>query len=179
MTKLVGGIIIGVLLSVAQLVAAQPCPPGCTCAPPVCAPPPLLFECEGGTQPHFLLALTDGLTESQHPASFNVNGLAGTTSFGNSGVFSFFIGTSKASTKYDTAAGGECVGTSGVSYVGFPTFVVVDGRALQVSGRNPLYCREPTRDLICFTVKGQVGPPFPAGLSCAPTHAVAVCGVVS
>ena len=169
--------VLGIILSlfVASLAFAQACPPGCTCT---CEQDLLGYECAGGGQPHMVLGDNDGLTEQHQPASFSVSGASGSTVIGGTTI-AFQIGTSNSATKFVTDAGGECVGTSGVKYPGgFPALLVVSGRALQVSGRNPLYCHEPTRDLICFSVKGQVGPPFPTTLQCTPDRVELACGTV-
>jgi hypothetical protein len=150
---------------------SQVCPP--------CEQDLLGYECSGGGQPHMVLGDNDGLTEARHAATFSVAGTSGSTTIGNVTI-SFVIGSSNTTTKFVTDGGGECVGTSGVQYPGgFPPIAAVAGRALTLSGRNPLYCHEPTRDLICFSVKGQVGPPFPLTLQCAPDRIELACGVVS
>ena len=101
--------------------------------------------------------------------------------------FGFTIGTSTSSARFQIidstlAVIGQCVGTAGDSYtIGFPLLVSDQGRALQASGRNPLYCREGgslNRDLLCFQVKGQVGPPFQAQQLCDPDRVEYICGVV-
>ena len=56
---------------------------------------------------------------------------------------------------------------------------VVQGRALMLLMSNPFFCREPTRDIICFQVTGQVRAPFPPNLACTPDRVEYACGLVS
>jgi hypothetical protein len=168
--------IITLCLLGAGLANAQTCPPGCVCA---CTTDLLLYECANGDG-DFVLGDDNLFTAvSGVTASFTVSGLAGQTTIG-SATIPFVIGSSESRVRFTYPNSGECVGTSGVGYPdGFPAMLAVQGRALQMSKRNPLYCRDATRDLICFQVKGQVGPPFPKDLTCTPDRVEYACGVVS
>lgn len=181
-------VLLGSLL-VAQVASAQICNPVCASQPAQCcgiqADTFLAEECTGVTSAVVHFVVTDGTAwlDLRLPATFDVSGLSGSIQLGNSGVFGFTIGTSFASARFQIVDStltvvGQCVGTSGNTYSGFQKMVVADNRALSVSGRNPLFCREPTRDLLCFQVKGQVGPPFQAHELCDPDRVEYACGVV-
>jgi hypothetical protein len=154
------------------------------CAPQFCqAPPPdlLVYECTGGGQPHFVIGDGTLLTEvTGQTASFSVAGLLVHTTIGNTVFAPFTIGTSEKRVRFTTSNGGECVEVKGLSGFINPSPIVVSGRALNVL-KKAFFCREPARDLICFSVKGQVtGSPIPfPPLSCVPDRVEAACGVVS
>lgn len=158
---------------------------------PVCADQPqeccmvaegglLGLECSGKAQPHFILTDGDELTEvSGLNASFSVAGLTVHTEIGNTTFAPFTIGSSEKRVRFTTSNGGECVQVSNLNGFVNPSPIVVQGRALSILKTGAFFCREPQRDLICFGVKGQVGPPFPNNLSCTPDRVEFACGVVS
>jgi hypothetical protein len=115
------------------------------------------------------------------PANFSVAGLTvNSLTIGNATLAPppFTIGTSADSARFTTSDGGQCVGVGNFSGLVLPNPIVVGSRALTLSKSNPFFCRSPTRDLICFQVKGQVGPPFPA-LACTPDRVEYACGIPS
>jgi len=160
----------------------------------VCPPPPILAEeCTGVTSNivHFVLpAAGIGWVDHRTPATFSVAGTTGTVTLGDvmPKTFGFHIGSSTTSARFqviDTSLAiiGQCVTTAGNTYTGLPALISEDGRALTVSGRNPLYCRyTPTggtqTDLLCFAVKGDVGGPFTSGPLCQADRIEYACGVV-
>ena len=157
---------------------------------PVCANQPkeccqvegglLGYECSGGGQPHFIIGDGDELTEvSGLNASFSVAGLTVHTTIGNTTFAPFKIGSSEKRVRFTTSDGGECVQVANLSGFVNPSPIVVEGRALTILKTGAFFCREPQRDLICFPVKGQVGPPFPTNLSCTPDRVEFACGLVS
>jgi len=151
--------------------AAQTCP---------CPPDDLLaYECTNKVPVHDVLSDGTKLTSSQHAAGFSA--MSGSTTIGTS-TFSLVVSSSNTNTRFDTSDGGACIGFS-ASYVGFPTLVTVmdstGSRALQLTKSNPLYCHTPTRDFVCFLVKGQAGQPFPTTLGCVPDRVSYACGLVS
>jgi len=188
------------LLLVGRLAHAQTCNPACASQPPQCCgvapPPPILAEqCTGATSDvvHFVLPGTGtGWVDLRTPALFSVAGLSGTTTLGDvmPVTFQFTIGTSSASARFQVLEGttrniiGQCVTTGGNRYTGLPPLISAQGRALQVTGRNPLWCRYTptatgtTTDILCFAVKGQVGAPFVAQELCDPDRVEYACGVV-
>jgi hypothetical protein len=114
------------------------------------------------------------------PASFSVAGLTvSNLKIGNATFAPFTIGDSNTNARFTTSLGGQCVGVS--NFKGFvnPGAFVVDGRALMLLKTNPFFCREPTRDIICFQVTGQVRAPFPTNLACTPDRVEYACGLVS
>jgi hypothetical protein len=144
----------------------------------------LVYEC-ASKPPDFVLA--DGaaidLTDANKvPASFSVAGLVVNNLVIGNGTFApppFTIGSSNKTARFTTSDGGQCVGVSNFQGLVVPSPIIVAGRALTVSKSNPFFCRTPTRgDVLCFQVKGQVGPPFPA-LSCMPDRVEYACGTVS
>jgi len=161
---------------------AQVCPPpGCTL---VCQQGGLLgYECGGSGQPHFVISdgvQIDQLTEvSGVNASFSVAGLTVHTTIGNTTFAPFTIGTSETRVRFTTSLGGECVQIKNLSGFVNPSPIIVDMRALDVLRTGAFFCREPARDLVCFPVKGQVGPPFPTNLGCTPDRVEFACGRVS
>src|SRR5262245_4482825 len=157
---------------VAGTVRAQNvCNPVCAGQPPECCTPPvslLEFECSGGAQPHFVLGDGDLLTEvSGQTASFSVAGLLVHTKIGTATLVALTIGTSERRVRYTTSNGGECVQVKNLQGFVNPSPIVDSGRALTLLKTGAFFCREPNRDIICFPVKGQVGPPFPS-LPCSP-----------
>jgi hypothetical protein len=112
------------------------------------------------------------------PANFSVAGLTvNSVTIGNATFGPFTIGSSNNSARFTTSDGGQCVGVSNFSGLVLPNPIVVQTRALTMSKSNPFFCRSPARDIICFQVKGQVGPPFPA-LACNPDRVEYACGIV-
>jgi len=182
------------------LARAQTCNPVCSSQPPQCcglAPPPpfLAEECTTDTSVHFVLpgSGTGWQIVKNTPAGFDVSGQTFTTTIGSpiGHTFTFTIGDSNAFARFNVieastlSAIGKCVGTSGVDYsIKFPLLLSQQGRALQASGRNPLFCRyTPTggvqTQIICFQVKGDVGGPFEADQLCAADRVEYACGIVS
>ena len=199
-TRLVGLILLGT-----GIARAQVCNPVCAtqphqCCAPVSADTFLAEECTGATSEtvHFVLPGTGtGWVDQRAPATFTVDGLSGTVTLGTppiQAMFQFTIGTSDASARFQVLEAatlsiiGQCVGTTGTTYVGLPKVVDFESppgfiRTLVVSGRNPLFCRyTPTggvqTDLLCLSVKGDVGAPFVAQALCDPDRVEFVCGVV-
>src|SRR5215471_15733191 len=153
----------------------------------------LAEECTGATSNivHFVLpAAGIGWVDHRLPATFSVAGTSGTVTLGDvmPKTFGFHIGSSTTSARFqviDTSLAiiGQCVTTAGNTYTGLPALISEDGRALTVSGRNPLYCRyTPTggtqTDLLCFAVKGDVGGPFASGPLCQADRIEYACGTV-
>jgi hypothetical protein len=173
---------------------AQVCNPVCASQPPQCcgiqSDTFLAEECTGVTSDlvHFVVTDGTGWIDLRAPATFDVSGTSGTTTLGDVMpiTFGFTIGKSTMSARFQIVDAsltpiGQCVGTAGDTYTGLPQLISEQGRALQVSGRNPLYCREGgalNRDLLCFQVKGEVGPPFQAQQLCSPDRVEYACGVV-
>jgi hypothetical protein len=162
---------------------------------PVCAEQPveccggggqLVYECSK-KPPDFVL--NDGVEDDLFSvkgvtASFSVAGLVVTNLKIGNGTFappSFTIGSSNTSVRFTTSLGGECVGVSNFKGLVVPSPITVGNppRALTVSKSNTFFCREPGRDVICFQVKGQVGPPFPTNLACTPDRVEYACGTVN
>lgn len=159
------------------------------CPVTACQPPPrdlLVYQCEGGGQPHFVIddgTIGDGtlLTEVKGmTATFSVAGLLVQTTIGNTVFDPFTIGTSEKRVRFTTSNGGECVEVKGLSGFNNPSPIVVSGRALSIL-KKAFFCREPGRDFICFSVKGQVtGSPVPfPPLACTPDRVEAACGLVN
>ncbi len=141
----------------------------------------LVYECSGGGQPHFIIGDGTTLTEvSGVNASFSVAGLTVHTTIGGVVFDPFTIGTSEQRVRFTTSNGGECVEVKNLNGFDNPSPIVVQGRALNVL-KKAFFCREPGRDLICFSVKGQVtGDPIPfPPLSCTPDRVEYACGLVS
>jgi hypothetical protein len=142
----------------------------------------LVYECSQKAEPPF--ALADGaqinLTTPGGPASFSVAGkTVNNLVIGNATFPPFTIGSSANNARFATSDGGQCVAVGNFSGFVNPGPIVVEGRALTLSKSNPFYCRTPTRgDVICFQVKGQVGPPFPALTNCTPDRVEYACGTV-
>ena len=162
--------------------AQNMCNPVCANQPKECCQADqgglLGFECSGHVQPHFILSDGDAFTEvSGLNASFSVAGLTVHTTIGNTTFAPFTIGSSETRVRFTTSNGGECVQVSNLKGFVNPSPIVVDGRALTILKTGSFFCREPQRDLICFPVKGQVGPPFPA-LACNPDRVEYACGIV-
>lgn len=190
------------LTSTAQLAWGQGvCNPDCANQPTKCCAQPeadtfLAEECTSASSTatglHFVLIDETGqkqfgLVEESMPAQFTVTGQTVTTALGNSGSFSVTIGESVQTARFQVVDAinplhfvGQCVTTKGDSFAGlvFPAMLVVQNRALLVSGRNPFYCKTGSVDLLCFQVKGQVGGPFVAGELCAPDRVEYACGEV-
>lgn len=156
----------------------------CSACPPqdcIQAEDLLQYECQGSSQPHFVLGDGTLLTEVKGvTASFSVAGLAVQTTIGGVTFDPFTIGSSEDRVRYTTSNGGECVEVKGLSGFNNPSPIVVSGRALNVL-KKAFFCREPGRDLICFQVKGQVtGNPIPfPPLACNPDRVEAACGLVN
>jgi hypothetical protein len=160
------------------------------CPPQFCSPPApnlLVYECEGGAEPHFVLG--DGtllITSSGVNASFSVAGLTVHTTIGNKTFDPFTIGSSANRIRFTTSNGGECVAVKNFSGYNDPSPIVVTEagtgtmRALDVLQKGTFYCREPGRDFICFQVKGDVKGPFPP-LACTgdADRIEYACGLVS
>jgi len=162
---------------------AQVCNPVCADQPKECCQVDegglLGFECSGKTQPHFVLSDGDELTEvSGQNASFSAAGITVHTEIGNTTFAPFTIGSSEKRVRFTTSNSGECVQVSNLAGFVNPSPIVVQGRALTILKTGAFFCHEPQRDLICFPVKGQVGPPFP-NLSCTPDRVEFACGLVS
>jgi hypothetical protein len=141
----------------------------------------LVYECQGGDQPHFTIGDGTLLTEVKGVnASFSVAGLTVQTTIGGVAFDPFTIGTSESRVRYTTSNGGECVEVKNLVGFNNPSPIVVSGRALNII-KKAFFCREPGRDIICFQVKGQVtGDPIPfPPLSCVPDRVEAACGLVS
>lgn len=193
---------LALLVSLAGMGRAQVCLPECASQPSKCCAQPeadtfLMEECTSAsskaTELHFVLvnetgAIQFGLVEESGPATFSVSGETHTTTLGNSGPFTFTVGTSLGTARFQVVDAihplhvvGQCVGTRGNAYsIPFPAFLVVQGRALLVSGRNPFYCKTGVGpDLLCLQVKGQVSGPFQAGELCDPDRVEYACGLVS
>jgi hypothetical protein len=183
----------------AGLAAAQVCNPVCANQPAACCSGVqsdtfLAEECTGTTSDliHFVLPGTGtGWVDLREPATFDVSGVAGSVTLGDvmPKTFQFVIGKSFASARFQVLEGatlsiiGQCVGTSGNTYTGLPTLISQQGRALQVSGRNPFWCRYTptglsTVNLLCFSVKGDVGEPFSSGELCDADRVEYACGTV-
>jgi len=124
-------------------------------------------------------------------ATFDVSGVSGTTTLGDvmPVTFQFTIGKSFASARFQVLDGaslsivGQCVGTSGNTYNVLPPLISQQGRALEVSGRNPFWCRytppgATEQNLLCFSVKGQVRGPFQSGQLCDADRVEYACGIV-
>jgi hypothetical protein len=191
-------VLLGVLV-VAGRVWGQTCNPVCATQPAPCCQQPvadtfLAEECTGVTSDlvHFVVPGTGtGWVDLRLPATFDVSGLTGTVTLGDvmPHTVTFQIGKSFASARFqviDTtlAVVGQCVGTAGNTYTGLPSLISQEGRALSVSGRNPLFCRfTPTggvqTDLLCFSVKGDVSGPFQSGQLCEADRVEYACGVVA
>ena len=168
--------------------AQQMCNPVCATQPPECCNQPqggdLLYECSVQTAPpDFVISdgVEDDLTSVKGvTASFSVAGLTvSNLKIGNATFAPFTIGDSNSNVRFTTSMGGQCVGVS--NFKGFvkPGPFVVQGRALMLLMSNPFFCREPTRDIICFQVTGQVRAPFPPNLACTPDRVEYACGLVS
>ena len=164
----------------------QTCNPVCATQPVECCNQPgggdLLYECSKAP-PDFVISdgVEDDLTSVKGvTASFSVAGLTvSNLKIGNATFAPFTIGVSNTNVRFTTSLGGQCVGVS--NFKGFvnPGAFVVDGRALMLLKTNPFFCREPTRDIICFQVTGQVRAPFPTNLACTPDRVEYACGLVS
>lgn len=154
------------------------------CPPEACQNIPadlLVYQCEGGGQPHFVIGDGTSLTDVKGvDASFSVAGLLVQTTIGNTVFDPFTIGTSEKRVRFTTSNGGECVEVKGLSGFNNPSPIVVSGRALSIL-KKAFFCREPGRDFICFSVKGQVtGSPVPfPPLACTPDRVEAACGLVN
>src|SRR5262249_49776033 len=140
----------------------------------------LVYECATATRPpDFVISdkespggsLEVDLTAAKGvPANFSVAGnTVSNLVIGNATFAPFKIGSSASSARFTTSDGGQCVAVSNLTGFVIPGPIVVANRALTLSKSNPFYCRSPApaRDIICFQVKGQVGPPFPT-LACTP-----------
>ena len=170
--------------------AQQMCNPVCATQPPECCNQPqggdLLYECSVQTAPPDFV-ISDGVNPEDDltavhgvTASFSVAGLTvSNLKIGNATFAPFTIGDSNSNVRFTTSMGGQCVGVS--NFKGFvkPGPFVVQGRALMLLMSNPFFCREPTRDIICFQVTGQVRAPFPTNLACTPDRVEYACGLVS
>ena len=164
----------------------QVCNPVCATQPLECCNQPhggdLLYEC-AKMPPAFVISdgAEDDLTSVKGvTASFSVAGLTvSNLKIGNATFAPFTIGDSNTNVRFTTSMGGQCVGVS--NFKGFvkPGPFVVQGRALMLLMSNPFFCREPTRDIICFQVTGQVRAPFPPNLACTPDRVEYACGLVS
>jgi len=180
----------------ASLARAQ-CNPVCASQPAACcgiqSDTFLAEECTGATSSliHFVVPGANiGWVDLRSPATFDVSGTSGSVTLGDvmPVTFQFTIGDSAQNARFQIIDAtlsviGQCVATSGNSYSGLPSLISQQGRALQVSGRNPLYCRftpagKSTTDLLCFGVKGQVGGPFQSGQMCDADRVEFVCGSV-
>src|SRR5262245_50308028 len=176
--------------------AQQMCPSPNVCAglPAVCCQGQgglLLYECSTDTRPpDFVISDKESngtfeldLTAAKGvPANFSVAGVTvSNLIIGNATFAPFKIGSSASSARFTTSDGGQCVAVGNLSGFVIPGPIVVANRALTLSKSNPFYCRSPApaRDLICFQVKGQVGPPFPTGLACTPDRVEYACGFAS
>ena len=173
------------ILLAGTALAQQMCNPACATQPPDCCNlggGDLVFEC-ANRPPDFVIsdAAQDLLTAVKGvTASFSVAGLTvSNLKIGNATFAPFTIGVSNTNVRFTTSLGGQCVGVS--NFKGFvnPGAFVVDGRALMLLKSNPFFCREPTRDIICFQVTGQVRAPFPTNLACTPDRVEYACGLVS
>jgi hypothetical protein len=180
--------------------AQQMCPDPNTCGgcglPAVCCQAEggqLLYECSTPTRPPDFI-INDGTEDDLTAvtgltASFSVAGLVVNNLKIGNGTFApppFTIGSSNKSVRFTTSFGGECVGVGNFQGLVVPSPITVNGRALTVGKTNPFFCHEPTaptppgpRDVLCFQVKGQVGPPFPTNLACTPDRVEYACGVVN
>ena len=152
----------------------------------------LLYECSASSRPpDFVISDKESggsieidLTAVKGvPANFSVAGnTVNSLTIGNATIAppAFTIGSSASSARFTTNDGGQCVAISNLSGLVLPNPIVVGTRALTLSKSNPFHCRSPApgHDIICFQVKGQVGPPFPA-LACTPDRVEYACGIVS
>ena len=173
-----------ILLAGAAWAQDQVCNPVCATQPPECCNREggdLLYEC-AKRPPDFVISdgVEDDLTSVKGvTASFSVAGLTvNNLTIGNATFAPFTIGDSNKAVRFTTSLGGECVGVS--NFTGFvnPGPIVVGMRALTVLKSGTFFCREPARDIICFQVKGQVGPPFPTNLACPVDRVEYACGTV-
>jgi hypothetical protein len=178
-----------ILLAGAAWAQDQVCNPVCAGQPPECCAAVqgglLVYEC-ASKPPAFVISDKPGgvievelTTAKGVPANFSVAGLTvNNLTIGNATFAPFTIGDSNNSARFTTNDGGQCVGVGGFSGLVLPNPIVVETRALTLSKSNPFFCRSPSRDIICFQAKGQVGAPFPA-LACDPDRVEYACGIVS
>ncbi len=177
-----------ILLAGTAWAGAPVCPAECEpngCPPECCVPQQgglLVYECAASGQPHFVIndgQTTITLTEvSNVNASFSVAGVTVHTTIGNTTFDPFTIGSSESRVRFITSNGGQCVQVKNLSGFHNPSPIVVQNRALTVQSKA-FYCQDPGGDIICFSVKGQVGAPFPDLGTCNPDRVEYACGIVS
>lgn len=178
-------------------VHAQICNPDCATQPAACCAVPqadqfLAEQCTtaSSTNVHFVVpGLGEGWVENRVPSTLNpaIDGLTGHITLGDvlPVTVGFQLGTTAQTARFQTVntslvVTGQCVATFGDTFApSLPSMISVQGRGLQVLTRNPFFCRSTgSPDVLCFGVKGQVGPPFQAQTLCAPDRVEFVCSAV-
>lgn len=161
-------LILGAGLLLATTVQAQVCPP------PQCGIPcePLLnLECSNNDAGHF--NWTDGtmLTESKGMQVPSIKVRAQVPDI--LGTVQFDLSTNE-NVRFNTSNADVCVGAS---FGGLPNpgTIVVQGRTLKLQKQNSFFCSGGMHGpIVCFSVKGQVGAPFPP-VQCTPDRVEHVC----